>query len=69
VVVWTDVGLTDKFGCAQAEKAKQESRSKDESARRLEEKVQAAEAKLKAKEQMCQALSDKVGVCGLRRWR
>jgi hypothetical protein len=69
VVVWTDVGLTDKFGCAQAEKAKQESRSKDESARRLEEKVQAAEAKLKAKEQMCQVLSDKVGVCGLRRWR
>ena len=56
------VGLTRCFACTQAEKTKQESRSKDESARRLEEKLQAAEAKLKAKEQMCQALSDKVGV-------
>jgi kinesin family protein C2/C3 len=47
-----------------AEKTKQEVRSKDESARRLEERLQAAEAKLKAKEQLCQALSDKVGVRG-----
>lgn len=45
----------------QAEKTKQESRSKDESVKKLEEKLQAAEAKLKAKEQTCQALSEKVG--------
>lgn len=56
------VGLTGCFARAQAEKTKQEARSKDESARRLEEKLAAAEAKLKAKEQMCQTLSDKVGV-------
>jgi uncharacterized protein (DUF3084 family) len=46
----------------QAEKTKQEARSKDESVRRLEEKLQAAETKLKAKEQTCQGLSDKVGL-------
>lgn len=44
----------------QAEKSKQEARTKDESVRRLEEKLQAAETKLKAKEQTCQALSEKV---------
>ena len=58
-----DVAVTVRGvnGFLQAEKTKQESRSKDEAARRLEERLQAAEAKLKAKEQMCQALSDKVG--------
>lgn len=68
------VGLTGVyvFGWRiQAEKTKQEARSKDESVRRLEEKLQAAEAKLKAKEQMCQSLSEKVGprcICGEFHW-
>lgn len=61
--MWCCLRTYRLFGLAQAEKTKQEARSKDESVRRMEEKLQAAEAKLKAKEQMCQALSDKVGVC------
>lgn len=48
----------------QAERAKQETKSKDESVRRLEENLRAAEAKLKAKEQMCQSLSEKVKEIG-----
>jgi len=52
----------ETFRVVQAEKTKQEARSKDESVRRLEEKLQAAESKLKAKEQMCQTLTDRVGI-------
>lgn len=48
----------------QAERAKQETKSKDELVRRLEENFRAAESKLKAKEQMCLSLSEKVKEIG-----
>jgi signal recognition particle GTPase len=44
----------------QAERAKQDGRSKEEAVKKLEESLRQAEMKLKAKEQMYQTLSEKV---------
>jgi kinesin family protein C2/C3 len=44
----------------QAERAKQDGRSKEEAVKKLEEGLRQAEMKLKAKEQMYQTLSEKV---------
>lgn len=46
----------------QAERAKQDGRSKEEAVKKLEEGLRQAEMKLKAKEQMYQTLSEKVNV-------
>ncbi len=56
----TNVFITLMRVNTQAERAKQEGRSKEEAVKKLEDSIRNTEAKLKAKEQMCQTLTEKV---------
>jgi kinesin family protein C2/C3 len=56
----TNVFITLKLVNTQAERAKQEGRSKEEAVKKLEDSLRNTEAKLKAKEQICQTLTEKV---------
>ncbi len=57
---YTNVFITLKLVNTQAERAKQEGRSKEEAVKKLEDSLRNTEAKLKAKEQICQTLTEKV---------